>query len=200
MFVSAAALQSTDAVARGPNKVCGGAAVLDDGPDCEVYAWHNGAVNLISDGEDSGGSVYAGMSSDGSDIFFQTTTQLVGQDTDTLGDIYDARIDGGFPAPPPEPLCSGEACQGTQSSAPTFGTPGSQSFTGGGNQGAPPFKEVLEPETKPKSKPLTRGQKLSRALSVCRRDKRSKKRERCERAARKRFHQRSRLGRRAGKR
>ena len=65
--------------------------------------------------------MYAGMSATGSDIFFETRSQLVGQDTDSLGDIYDARVDGGFPAPTPEPSCSGEACQGTQSSAPTSG-------------------------------------------------------------------------------
>ena len=95
------------------------------------------------------------MSATGSDIFFETRSQLVGQDTDSLGDIYDARVDGGFPAPTPEPSCAGEACQGPTSRANIRDSGQANPFTGGGNQTAPPFKEVLEPETKPKSKPLT---------------------------------------------
>jgi hypothetical protein len=88
---------------------------------------------MISDGQDPNGVVYAGMSATGSDVFFQTRTQLVGQDTDSLGDIYDARIGGGFPAPSPEASCSGEACQGGASSSPAFGASGTSSFTAGGN-------------------------------------------------------------------
>jgi hypothetical protein len=129
----------------------------------------------------------ASISESGSDIFFFTRTELVGQDRDQLTDVYDARIDGGFPAPAPESSsCSGEACQGTQSSSPTFGTPGSQSFTGGGNQTAPPFKEVLESATKPKSKSLTETQKLAKALKTCKK-KAKKQRVKCEKTARKRY-------------
>jgi hypothetical protein len=151
---------------------------------CNVYEWHDGNVNLVSDGQAKEGARAPVISATGADIFFETPARLVAQDTDELGDIYDARIDGGFPAPTPEPSCSGEACQGAQSSSPTFGTPGSQSFTGGGNQTAPPFKEVLEPETKAKSKPLTKAQRLSKALHACGIDKGKLKRTRCERAAR----------------
>ena len=102
-----------------------------------VYEWHEGVVSMISDGQNEATDLSAsatGMSASGSDIFFLTRTPLVGEDTDELVDLYDARIDGGFPAPPPEPSCSGEACQEAQSSPPTFGAPGSQSFTGGGNE------------------------------------------------------------------
>ena len=60
-------------------------------------------------------------------------------------------------------------------------------MTGGSNQAAPPFKEVLEPKTKSKSKPLTNAQKLTRALKVCRRDRFKARRVACERASRKRF-------------
>jgi len=140
---------------------------------------------MISDGQ-SAASEAVGMSASGSDIFFLTRTPLVGQDTDQLIDVYDARIDGGFPAPMPELSCSGEACQGGQSLSPTFGTPGSQSFTGGGNETPPAFKEVLEPEAKPKSKLLTKVQKLAKALKVCKKDKARKMRDACDRLARKR--------------
>jgi hypothetical protein len=68
-----------------------------------VYLWHNGTVSMISPGASA--SDIAAMSSSGSDIFFATATALVGQDTDLLKDVYDARVGGGFPAPPAEPSC-----------------------------------------------------------------------------------------------
>jgi hypothetical protein len=63
------------------------------------------------------------ISASGSDIFFVTRTELVGQDTDVLDDIYDARVDGGFQAPlrevPPNPptVVTGDASSVTQTSA-----------------------------------------------------------------------------------
>jgi len=154
----------------------------------DVYLWHNGEVHMISDGiNHEGVTEVVGMSATGSDIVFGTASKLVGQDKDELQDIYDARVDGGFSAPTPEPSCSGEACQGNPSSAPTFGAPGTVSFTVGGNQTSPPFKEVLEAEPKPKSKLLTNTQKLAKSLKLCKRDKSVKRRKACEAAARKRF-------------
>jgi len=198
VFLSAQQLDGS--TAGGPTESCvAGTAPGTSGlAGCQAYEWHecadgmcengeHGEVNQISNEQEPGDIDFVVISATGSDIFFQSRAQLVGQDTDELGDIYDARIDGGFPASTPEPSCSGEACQGTQSSSPTFGTPGSQTFTGGGNQTALPFKEVLEPETKPKSKPLTRVQTLTRALMVCRRERLRKKRVNCERSARKRY-------------
>jgi Tol biopolymer transport system component len=179
-FTTAAQLQSTD-VAGGTNKSCAG--VLNEDAGCEVYVWHNGSVNMISDGQDPNGAVYAGMSASGSDIFFQTRTQLVGQDTDALGDIYDVRINGGFPAPTPEPSCSGEACQGSASSSPAFGGSGTSSFAGGGN--VTPGSTSFPPPTKPK--PLTRAQKLAKALKQCKKDKNKKKRTACEKEAKKKY-------------
>jgi len=85
------------------------------------------------------------MSASGSDIFFTTATQLVGQDQDELADLYDARLNrpgelAGFPAPhtalaclAPAPLGPAEECQLGPSEAPPFGAPGSLSFTGGAN-------------------------------------------------------------------
>jgi hypothetical protein len=185
VFVTAEQLQSTD-VAGGSNKSCTPlAGVLDGGAGCEVYAWHNGSVNMISDGQDPAGALYAGMSATGSDVFFQTRTQLVGQDTDTLGDIYDARIGGGFPAPTPEPSCSGEACQGASSGPPSFGASGSSTVTAGGN--LTPGSTSFPPPEEPKPKPLTRAQKLTKALKQCKKDKNKKKRTSCEKEAKKKY-------------
>lgn len=183
-FVSAAQLQRTD-VAGGANKSCNARNSVDDGAGCEVYVWHDGVVNMVSDGVDPGGALYAGMSATGADIFFQTRTQLVGQDTDSLGDIYDARIDGGFPAPTPEPSCSGEVCQGASSPAPAFAVPGTSSFAGSGN--LTPGSTSLPPaiESKPNPKPPTKAQvlKLAKALKRCKKDRSKKKRMSCEKAA-----------------
>ena len=84
---------------------------------CDVYEWHDGTVSMISDGQSPKGvETSIGMSASGSDIFFFTTSQLVPQDTDQLQDLYDARIDGGFPAPPPETSCSGGSLPGQPAS------------------------------------------------------------------------------------
>lgn len=145
----------------------------------QVYLWHDGTVSMISDGQAPGVSEPPGMSASGADVVFTTDTQLVGQDTDELVDVYDARIDGGFPAPTPEPSCAGEACQGAPSSGPVFSAPATQSFTGGGNltPGSTAFPAPTEP--KPKPKPLTRAQKLRRALARCARQKNRSKRVKC---------------------
>lgn len=142
-FVTAAPLQNTD-TENGAAESCVEGSNLAQGAGCEVYLWHEcagskcadgnaGEVNLISEGSNPQGVIYAGMSAAGSDIFFQTRTQLVGQDTDELGDIYDARVDGGFPAPAPEPSCSGEECQGQPTAGPTFTTPNSITTAPSGN-------------------------------------------------------------------
>jgi hypothetical protein len=103
-----------------------------------IYEWHNGEVSLISDGTDSQNHAgLIGIDASGTNVFFTTADELVGQDTDEDVDIYDARIDGGFPAPTPAPSCSGEACQGPLGgslSTPLLGSTGAPAI---GNLPAP---------------------------------------------------------------
>jgi hypothetical protein len=66
-------------------------------------------------------------------VFFVTMQQLVGQDTDRQYDLYDARVDGGFPAPVSPVVCAGEGCRGAPSGASVLGVPGSVTFSGAGN-------------------------------------------------------------------
>ncbi len=119
-----------------------------------VYEYHAGRVSLISDGQDVANVghestvEFLGADASGRDVFFQTADALVGQDTDTNLDIYDARIDGGFPAPAVPPACSGDACQGPLSGAPTLLSPGSE-FQAGGN---PPLAAPTAAKPKQKSK------------------------------------------------
>jgi Tol biopolymer transport system component len=84
----------------------------------DVYAWHEGKVSLISRG---GGGVL-GITRGGRDIYFTTDNALTAADGDVNGDIYDARIDGGFDLSRPAP-CSGDACRGQQSGTPSLSGP-----------------------------------------------------------------------------
>jgi hypothetical protein len=114
----------------------------------DVYEWHNGKVSLISSPNDSFSQHLLGASEDGSNVFFESHQQLVPQDIDNSGDIYDARIDGGFPQAVESAACQGDTCVHPPP-ALNDPTPGSLSFSGPGN---PPVR-VLEPKVGSKSKP-----------------------------------------------
>jgi hypothetical protein len=64
----------------------------------DVYMYQDGEVQLISPGRAQHNATLADVSEDGSDVFFTTDEQLVGQDRDDQIDMYDARIGGGIAA------------------------------------------------------------------------------------------------------
>ena len=102
--------------------------------DAYEYDVATHTVSLISTGKDPADSWYLDSSADGRDVFFATRQRLVGWDRDNEYDLYDARIGGGFPEPPPAlAACSGGACQGTRAPAPEASAPASQSVHGTGN-------------------------------------------------------------------
>ena len=82
---------------------------------CDIYEWEEqghgtcdevgGCVSLVSDGVESPGTNLAVISSSGRDISFHTLRDLIPEDTDGVGDIYDARIDGGFHNAHAPPIC-----------------------------------------------------------------------------------------------
>ncbi|HEY5046291.1 MAG TPA: hypothetical protein VII53_10585 [Solirubrobacteraceae bacterium] len=163
------------------------------GGTSNVYMWRGGNVYLISDGTPAGSKPVngtaaeaeaglIGMDASGQNVFFTTEAQLVGQDKDELSDLYDARIGGGFPAPKVNE-CVGEACQGALKPPPGPLSPGSLAPSGQGNLA--PLAPVKS--TTPPPKPLTRAQKLAKALKACKKDKAKKKRVQCQAAARKRY-------------
>jgi hypothetical protein len=102
----------------------------------DVYEYENGEPHLISPGTGRGDSLFLDATPSGSDAFFITTDHLVGWDKDANYDVYDARVGGGLPEPPPEPPpCEGDSCQpppllSTRSSL------ASASFEGPGNASA----------------------------------------------------------------
>jgi hypothetical protein len=144
-----------------------------EGTDAQnVYEYHEGSVQLISDGQDASSfeersSVRAsGTVGLGRDVFFQTADPLVAQDGDTQLDFYDARVEGGF-LPERSPAgCQGDACQGTFAAAPALSGAGSAGFSGAGNLspgGAVPGKHVsVKPKKKPKHKHRRKPRKTAR--------------------------------------
>lgn len=86
----------------------------------DVYVWEDrnldgqGELRLISTGRSTTDSKFVDASVSGDDVFFTTREQLVGIDTDSLVDLYDARVGGGIAAqnPPPVTQCQGDECQG----------------------------------------------------------------------------------------
>ena len=59
----------------------------------------DGDVYLISDGAAAPRTAALGLDASAGDVFFHTSDSLVPQDSDSQFDVYDARVDGGFPAP-----------------------------------------------------------------------------------------------------
>ncbi len=94
-----------------------------------------GCTNLISSGEDVGPSFFLGASQNGDDIFFSSASQLVPQATPEFNNIYDARVDGGFPPSSGPPECV--SCQGPGNPPPLLTQPASGTSEGTGNLTAP---------------------------------------------------------------
>jgi hypothetical protein len=134
-------------------------------PCQDVYEWHDGTVSLLSSGTGSRAAILIGATADSRDVIFGTPQRLLGWDRDTQPDIYDARVGGGFPEPPPQPpTCEGEACRGQGTAAPGGPGAGTAVFEGPGDQ------------TKPQPKPCKRG--FVKRHGKCVKKKRQHKRQR----------------------
>jgi len=106
----------------------------DGNGELDVYAYEDGAPQLISTGSAVGPSKFVDASADGSNVFFNTGQGLVGRDTDNSNSLYDARVNGGFLEPPPLPGCQSEACRGQATGPATTAGAGSANFSGPGNR------------------------------------------------------------------
>jgi NHL repeat len=146
-----------------------------------------GCVSLISSGSSSQESAFLDASESGNDVFFLTSARLSKIDEDSSRDVYDAHVCTGaspciaYPTVQSPPCTTEASCKAAPSPQPSiFGAPPSATFQGLGNPA--PVAAV-----KAKAKPLTRAQKLSAALKVCKRDKKKAKRQACEKQARKKY-------------
>jgi hypothetical protein len=147
-----------------------------------VYEYEGGQLHLLSSGTAEAPSYFYEASADGGDVYLITQQALVpGAGSAELA-IFDAKVDGGFPAPSAtstEP-CSGEACAGAQSIAPRLPAISSTSTVGPGNLGPAISKPAA-------TRSLTNAQKLAKALKSCRTKRNHHKRAVCEAQARKRY-------------
>jgi hypothetical protein len=135
-----------------------------------AYEWHaapdggEGTVSLVSPGNDQQPINFLVMSPSGADIFFVTATGLVPQDTDNDGDVYDARLGGGFSQAPAERRpCEGDACQGPLTNPAPLLVPGSVAQEPGGNFAAPAPAATVKAKTIPK---CSRGKKRSHGTCI----------------------------------
>jgi hypothetical protein len=130
-------------------------------------------------------SCLLGSDASGANVFFSTTDELVGTDTDNELDYYDARTcTAGDPciASPAAPLppCREEACHGTPPATPAVPNAPSATFNGQGNL-------TRARPGHPAAKPLTHAQKLARALAACRKKHNKHKRKLCQTRARRAY-------------
>jgi len=149
-----------------------------------VYEWREGKLGLISPGSDAYSSFFLDSSPDGSNVFFGTHAQLSPRDTDSAGDLYDARVGGGERALGETAQCEGDACQ-PPPATPLDRTPASLSFSGAGNvsaAAAPPAAPAPRASGQARRRVL-----LAKALKACTKQRSRHVRVVCERHAHKRY-------------
>jgi hypothetical protein len=109
--------------------------------DVYEYDIETGRLHLVSSGQGEWGSWFVDASANGDNVFIGTREKLIRADRDSLADIYVARIQGGYPEPPPPPTaCVGDACRGPIPEEPTDLSPATPRFAGPGNP-APKHKK-----------------------------------------------------------
>ncbi len=121
-------------------------------PSTDVYEWRaagvdgctelQGCLALITDGKGGFLNLLLGTADEGRDVLFYSRSALVPGDPApegaiAEGNVYDARIGGGFPAPASRHVeCVADACS-TPPAPPLDQTPASLAFSGAGNLIAP---------------------------------------------------------------
>jgi len=147
-----------------------------------------GCVSLISSGTSNEETAFLDASESGDDVFFLTAAQLSASDRDDAFDVYDAHVCASAPgctapANSVPPSCEpSEDCRSAEAPQPDiFGAPASSTVSGPGNLAAPAAT------AKHKSKPLTRAQRLAKALRACKRRRPPKRRAGCIKQARARY-------------
>ncbi len=150
-----------------------------------------GCVSLISSGTSNRESAFLDASATGSNVFFLTAAQLLPQDVDHSFDVYDARECSEAspclpPKPAPPPPLSGcetaQSCNTTSSSQPLFGPPA----TAFSSDAATIATQELVPLKITKPLPLTRAQRLAKALKACAK-RPKKKRAACIKQAKRKY-------------
>ena len=102
-----------------------------NGGSQDVYEY-DGVPSLISSGRSTYPSWLASASPSGDDVFFYTRAALVPSDVDGGEiDLYDARVNGGFPSAPAPVPCEGDGCKAPPTAAPFLPVPATTTAQGG---------------------------------------------------------------------
>ncbi len=149
-----------------------------------VYEYTNGNLYLLSNGSGDANSYFEEASANGENVFILTSELL--SDHDGALEVFDVRVDGGFPEPVQPHICGEGECATATPPPSTSTAPDSATFTGPGDM--TPAQSVLAVKVAAK-KTLTRAQKLTSALTACRHKYRHSKHKRdsCEANAHKRY-------------
>jgi hypothetical protein len=124
----------------------------------DVYESHEGRVSLISTGHSLTSDEQPAITHSGRDVFFTSTEDILPQKSDGLKGLWDARIEGGFPAAlVEEGGCNGDACQGPPSVPNLLGAGASATFSGLGNPAPPASTPAVKPRPKAKPKQCKKG-------------------------------------------
>jgi DNA-binding beta-propeller fold protein YncE len=169
----------------------------------ETYAASTGGcIAMISSGSSTHESVFLDASEGGGDVFFTTDAKLDQLDGDSAVDVYDAAICGRegarncvLPPAASKPFCElAQTCKPNEDESPEqapFASPSTTVANGSTNSGKQEVlgttQEKAKTNTPAKPKPLTRAQKLTKALKACHKIHNHKKRVSCERTARKHY-------------
>ena len=166
------------------------------GAKLNAYEWEREGIDescpVLEHPASSGGCVFLlatasnvmDASPGGTDVFVETPVPLVAQDLDGVADVYDIRVDGGFPAPV-KSECAGEACQGALNEPLVLPAAGSTKSPVVANALGQTETKVTE-AIKPRPKALSRAQRLAIALHACRKGPK-RKRAVCESRARRKY-------------
>jgi hypothetical protein len=159
----------------------------------DVYEWRRdgvdgclhlqGCLALITNGRGGYLNLLLGATPSGHDVFVYTRSELVSSDNDTAADIYDVRVDGGLPPPPPRPVeCEGDACS-TPFAPPNDPTPSTFTSQGAGNL-LSPMGPIVKPKLKPKVKSKLKTKCKMKAKRKCKAQVKKKNRKQARRSAR----------------
>jgi hypothetical protein len=132
----------------------------------DVYEYKDGATHLLSSGATGSlGDYLLDNSATGSDVFIASRLVLAPSDTDDVYDLYDARVDGGFPPPAQKAApCDGDACQGPVPDSPAASPlAASVTFVGGGNVHASARRRPMSAKTAHRT---VRGSRFTLAVTV----------------------------------
>jgi hypothetical protein len=135
----------------------------------KIFEYENGGIYPISSGVSVTSDIFLDASPSGNDVFFATRDQLVQSDQDNLIDIYDARVEGGFP---PALVFQGpciDTCQGSPGLVPLLPTLASGSLVRSGNlpvsQAAGKYRQRHKAK-KHRAKKRHKGRKARRTATV----------------------------------